>query len=85
MMEESNDIFLADGDSVYFAEPVHKKYSKTFNWAIHLVSTCFIANFSSPLSPSTHLYMFWMTHSPFPQLRTYFMDGLFLNQKANNI
>ena len=51
MMEESNDIFLADGDSVYFAEPVHKKYSKTFNWAIHLVSTCFIANFSSPTLP----------------------------------
>ena len=31
MMEENNDIFLADGDAlVYFAEPIHKKYSTTF-------------------------------------------------------
>ena len=28
MMEENNDVFLAGGDAlVYFAEPMHKKYS----------------------------------------------------------
>ena len=34
--------------------------------------------------PYTHLYGFWMTLPPFPYLRTYLMDGLFLNQKSNN-
>ena len=32
-MEENNDIFFAGGDAlVYFAEPMHKKYSTTFVW-----------------------------------------------------
>ena len=32
MMEETKDIFLADGDAlVYLTVPVHKKYS-TFVW-----------------------------------------------------
>ena len=33
MMEENNDIFLASGDAlVYFAVPMHKKYSTAFVW-----------------------------------------------------
>ena len=35
-------------------------------------------------TPCTHLYTFWMTPPPFPQLRTYLINGLFLNQKTNN-
>ena len=32
-MEENNDIFLAGADAlVYFAEPMHKKYSTTVAW-----------------------------------------------------
>ena len=80
MVEESNQIFLADSDSVvYFAEPVHKKYSKRFNWGHPFSKHFFIS-----LSPSTYLHTLWMAHSPFLQLRTYLMDGLFLNQKTNN-
>ena len=31
MMEENNNIFLAGGDAlVYFAGPMHRKYSPTF-------------------------------------------------------
>ena len=38
-MEENNDIFLAGGDVlVYFAVPMHKKYSTTFVWG-HQFST----------------------------------------------
>ena len=38
-LEENDDIFLAGGDSlVYLAEPMHKKYSKTFVWG-HPFST----------------------------------------------
>ena len=41
-----------------------------------------MTNFST-LSPCSHLYTFWMTPtSPFLQLRTDLMDGLFLNQKT---
>ena len=36
-----------------------------------------------PLSPSMHLYTFWMTPPSFPYLCTYLLDGLFLNQKTN--
>ena len=33
MMEENNNIFLADGDAlVYLAVPKHKKCSTTFVW-----------------------------------------------------
>ena len=33
MMEENNDIFLADGDAlVYLAKPMNQKYSTTFAW-----------------------------------------------------
>ena len=39
MMEENNDIFLADGDAlVYLAGPMHKKYSTEFVWG-HPFST----------------------------------------------
>ena len=38
-MEENSDIFLAGGDAlVYFARPVHKKFSTTFGWG-HPFST----------------------------------------------
>ena len=30
-------------------------------------------------SPCMHLHTFWMTFTPLPELRTYLMDGLFLN------
>ena len=40
MMEENNDIFLADGDAlVYLAVPMHKEYSTTLAWG-HPFSTC---------------------------------------------
>ena len=33
MIEKSVDILLAGGDAlVYFSEPMHKKYSTTFDW-----------------------------------------------------
>ena len=33
MMEENNDIFLADGDAfVHLAGSIHKKYCTTFAW-----------------------------------------------------
>ena len=39
MMEENNDTFLADGDTlVYLAGPMYKKYSTTFVWS-HPFST----------------------------------------------
>ena len=61
MKKKNNNIFLAGGDVlVYLAEPVHKKYSTTFVWAIHSVRTYFMTNFLTP-SPSTHIYTFWTT------------------------
>ena len=84
MIGENNGIFLAGGDAlVYLAEPMHKKYS-TINLfgAIHLVRTYLKTDFSTAF-PCTHLYTLHMTPQPppFPQLRTYLMDGLFLNEK----
>ena len=85
MMEENNDIFLAGGDAlVYLAEPTHKKYSATFV-CVHPFSTyvSYDQFFNSlPLYASLHI----LDDSPQPQflhLRTYLMDGLFLNQKTN--
>ena len=70
MMEENN------GMSV-FGRAIGKKYSKTF-FGSHLFST--YVSFSI-LFPCTHLCRFCMTPPPFLQLRTYLMDGLFLNLK----
>ena len=80
-MEENSDIFLAGGDAlVYLAKPMHKKYSTKFVWR-HPFSTYVshdqFFNYPSPVRTCTHFG--WPP--PFPQLRTYLMDGLFLNQK----
>ena len=82
MMEENNDIFLAGGDAlVYLAEPMYKKYSTKLFWG-NSFST--YVSYDVLFSPCTQLYTFLMNSPPFPQLRTYLMDGLFLNQKTNN-
>ena len=88
-MEENNGIFLAGDDTlVYLAEPMHKKYSTTFAWGNPFstyVSYDWFFN-PPPTSPlGAQLYIFWMTPPAFPQLRTYLMDSLFLNQKTNKI
>ena len=81
-MEENNDIFLAGGDAlVYLAEPMYKKYSTKLFWG-NSFST--YVSYDVLFSPCTQLYTFLMNSPPFPQLRTYLMDGLFLNQKTNN-
>ena len=50
IMMENNDIFLADGyPLVHLTGPKHKKYSTTFFWAMHLVRTCLMTEFSTPL------------------------------------
>ena len=82
-MEENNNIFLAGRDAlVHLAEPVHKKYSTTFVWGHPFgtyVSYDQFFNFL-PLYAPAHILD---DRSPFPQLRTYLIDGLFLNQKTN--
>ena len=81
-MEENNDIFLAGGDAlVYLAEPMYKKYSTKLFWG-NSFST--YVSYDVLFSPCTQLHTFLMNSPPFPQLRTYLMDGLFLNQKTNN-
>ena len=50
MMEEKKNIFLGYVDALlYLARPKHKKYFTTFVWAIHLVRTYHMTNFSTPL------------------------------------
>ena len=50
MMEENNDTLLAGGDALmYLTEPTHKKYSTKMFWAIHLVRTYLMTDFSIPL------------------------------------
>ena len=84
MMEENNDIFLAFGNAlVYLAEPVHKKYSTRFVWG-HPFST--YVSYDRLFNP---LPLYAPVHilddpPPFPQLRAYLMDGLFLKQKTNS-
>ena len=81
-MEENNDIFVAGGDAlVYLAEPMYKKYFTKLFWG-NSFST--YVSYDVLFSPCTQLYTFLMNSPPFPQLRTYLMDGLFLNQKTNN-
>ena len=49
-MEENNDTLLAGGDALmYLTEPTHKKYSTKMFWAIHLVRTYLMTDFSIPL------------------------------------
>ena len=83
MMEENNDIFL-DGvyALVYLANQRTKNIPQHLFEVIHLIRTYLMTDFST-LSLCTNLYPFWMTPTPpFLQLRTYLMDGLFLNQKT---
>ena len=76
LMEENNDIFLAGGDAqMYLAKAMLKNISQNFFGAISLVRTFLMTDFS------THLPLYALAHilddpSPFPQLRTYLMDGL---------
>ena len=82
-MEENNDIFLAvDYALVYLVIPLHKKYSTAFAWGhsfsmyVHKkYSTTFVWGHSFSMYVS---YDRWWP-PPFLQLRTYLMDGLFLN------
>ena len=78
MMEENNDIFLTGGDvPVYLTEPMHKKYSLIFGWG-HPFSISFLI----PLLLYAPVHI--LDHPlPFPQLRTYLMYGVSLNQKTN--
>ena len=80
-MEENN--FLIGGDAlVYLAKPIHKQYSTTFVWS-HPVSTyVFYDRFFKPLSLYAPVHIL-DNPLPFPRLRTYLMDSLFLNQKTN--
>ena len=55
MMEENNDIFLADGAAlVCSAEPVHQKYSLKFVWSYPFSTyVSYDRFFNSP--PPTHI------------------------------
>ena len=81
-MKENNDIFLAGGDVLlYLDKPMQKKENpQCYFGAIHLVRTYLMTQLPS----CTHLYIFLMTSPPFPQLLTYLIDGVFLNQKTSN-
>ena len=49
MTEENNDIFLVGSDAlVYLTVLIHKRYSTTFVWAIHVVRTYIRTDFSTP-------------------------------------
>ena len=55
MMEENNDIFLAEGDVlVYLAGPVHKKYSTTFAWGNPFRTYVFYDRFFNTLPPPVY-------------------------------
>ena len=83
MMEEINNFFLAAGGAlVYWTEPMpamHKRYSTTFVWANPFSTYVSYNRFfiTLPLYAPVHILD---DPSPFPQLRVYLMNGLFLNQ-----
>ena len=82
-MEENNDIFLASDDAlVYLPNQCTKNIPQQLFGAIHLVRTYLMIDFLTPLSQYTPVHIFH-DPPPFLQLRTYLMDGLFLNQKTN--
>ena len=84
MMEQNNDNFLAGDDVlVYLTKPVHKKYSTTFVWGHPFSTYVSYDQFFNPPPPVRTCTDFGV-HPTFPQLRTYLMDGLFLNEKTNN-
>ena len=83
MMEEINNILPTGGDAlVYLAELMHKNIPQRLFGAIHLVLTYLLTEFWTPRPPVRTWKRFGWT-PPFPQLRTYLMDSLFLNQKIN--
>ena len=64
MMEENNDIFLASGDAlVYFAVPMHKKYSTAFVWGHSFSSYVSQDRYFNPPVPCKHMYAFRVTVS----------------------
>ena len=85
MKKESNNIFLADA-LVYLAKSMHKKYSTTFVWQHPFSTYLSYDRFFKRLSLYASVHILddqAPLPSPFPKLRTYLMDGLFLNQKTN--
>ena len=83
MMKENNGIFLAGAYAlVYLAEPMHIKYSTAFVWGHPFSSYVSCDKFFNPLPQYAPVHNL-DDPSPLPQLCTYLMDGLFLNQKAN--
>ena len=85
MVEENNDIFLVGGDAlIYLAEIMRKKYSTAFAWS-HPFSTYLSYDqfFNPPPSVYSCAHFGWTRPPPFPQLHSYLMDGLFLDQKTN--
>ena len=87
-MEENNDIFLTGGNAlVHLAKPMHKEYSTKFVWG-HPFSTyvSFDLFFNSHLpvrSLDDHFSSYVPPIISIPPV-TYWIDGLFLNQKTNN-
>ena len=80
-MEGDNDIFLAGGDGlVYLAKPMHKRYSTTFAWGYPFSTYVFCDQFFNPLPQYAPVHIL-DEPLPFPMLRTYLMNGLFLNKK----
>ena len=84
-MEENNNFFLACHDAlVYLAEPMHKKYCTTFAWG-HPFSTYVSYDRSfNPLPQYVTVHILG-NPPPFPKLCTYLMDGLFLDQKQEDV
>ena len=83
MMEENIDVFLVGGDAlVYLAKPMHKKYSTTFVWGHPLSAYVSYYRFFNPVPLYAPVHILY-DPPPFPQFRTYLMDGLFLNHKTN--
>ena len=82
-MEENNDISLAGDDAlVYLPNQCTKNIPQQLFGALHLVRTYLMTDFSNPLSQYAPVHIL-DDPPPFLQLRTYLMDGLFLNQKTN--
>ena len=59
-----------------------KKIPQSFFGAIHFGRTYLMTNFSTPLLLYAPVHIL-DDPPPFPQLRVYLMDGVFLNQKTN--
>ena len=80
---EENNIFFAGSDTlVYLAEPMHKKYSIKFIWSYSFSMYVSYDRYFKPL-PLYASVQILDDAPPFPQLRTYLVDDLFLSQKTN--